>query len=91
MAGVVLWVIGIMVLTVVVNYRRVMSPFGHIPDQLVGFDNYVKHKRRMLERIRIYTWEEWKQEELEDLEFEVRYAEIAQEVLRKLSKRGELK
>ena len=93
MAVVVLWVIGIMGLTIVVNYRRMMSPFGHIPDQLEGFENYIRHKERSLDKLRNTNieWSEYRQEELEDVEFELRYSKILHEWLRKLSQRGELK
>lgn len=59
--------------------------FTVIPDQTQGFENYIAHKRKMLAAIRTCSFDEFRQEQLEDLEYEIRYLEILNGVIKKMS------
>ena len=69
---------------------HLMGLFTKIPDSIEGFDNYERHLQKAYSKIRTATWEEYRQEELEDLEFRIKQARVMKNVLGRLKELKQL-
>ena len=69
---------------------HLMGLFTKIPDSIEGFDNYEKHLQKAYAKIKTATWEEYRQEELEDLEFRIKQARVMKKVLERLKEMKQL-
>ena len=69
---------------------HLMGLFTQIPDSIEGFDNYERHLQKAYSKIKTATWEEYRQEELEDLEFRIKQARVMKNVLERLKEMKQL-
>ena len=83
----------------VLAYNTIQKTISHvigitsqIPDDMAGFENFEARLKLHLQRIQDphYTFEEMKQDEMERLQYEVKYAEVVHKILDKLRKYHQL-
>ena len=70
---------------------ELIGVLSEIPSKIQGFENYEKHLHKAYSKIKTATWDEYRQEELEDLEFRIRQAQVVKVALEKLEKLNQLK